>query len=277
MALADPARVDILVMTATITPADSPELARTDPAVRLADYAGALSFYIDQLRPVPGAGPDRSGQPAAAGRRGGAIDAIVFAENSDSDVATLVALARARGVADRVEFIANYGRHSCPGRDRSVGESRLLDHAMATSRLIAAAVAAAGGGADTVVWKVTGRYRVVNLARMVDTAPARFDLYCDLRNRPIEWADLRFMAWTPAGYDRLLRGIAERLGTDPREPAMYAYLAGLADPLVVRRYRVEPLVDGVRGWDNRHYARGGARVKFWLRSAARRLLPGLWI
>ncbi len=248
--------VNILLMTATITPDNSPELARTDPALRLEDYAQALDFYIGQL--------------GAAGGRG-AIDGLVFAENSDSDVSSLRALAQARGAGDRVEFIANYGRHSFPGRDRSVGESALLDHAMATSRLIAQA------GERAVVWKITGRYRVRNLAAMVRTAPARFDLYCDVRNRPIAWLDLRFMAWTPAGYDRLLRGIAERLGADPKEPAMHAYVNGLHDPAVVPRYRTEPLVDGVRGWDNRHYAKGGALLKFWLRAASRRFAPALWI
>jgi hypothetical protein len=224
-------------MTATITPdvatitAMSPhyvELGRTDPAVRLADYTQALDFYIGELNR-------------------GAIASIVFVENSASDVSSLVALAAARRVGDRVEFIANYGEHSYPERDRSYGETRLLDHAMATSRLIAAA------GNRAVVWKITGR------------------------NRPIAWLDLRFMAWTRAGYDRLLRGIAERLGTDPKEPAMHAYVTALADPMVVQRYRREPLVDGVRGWDNRPYGQGRAKLKFWVRATTRRVLPFLWI
>jgi len=245
------ARTNILLMTATVTPDNSPELARTDPALRLEDYAQALRFYIGQL--------DH------------AIQQIVFVENSDSDISSLVALAAAMGAADRVEFIGNYGKHSYPGRDRSYGETRLLDHAMATSRLIAAA------DEDAVIWKITGRYQVRNLARMVRTAPRRFDLYCDVRNRPIAWLDLRFMAWTRAGYDRLLRGIADRLGTDPKEPVMHRYVTGLADPAVIPRYRTEPLVDGVRGWDNRHYAQGRAKLKFWVRAASRRLLPFVWI
>lgn len=249
-------RVHLLLMTATITPDNSPELARTDPALRLHDYRQALSFYLDRL---------------GLGTQDKAIDGIVFVENSDSDVSTLQALAAERGAGDRVEFIANYGKHSYPGRDRSFGEFRLLDHAMATSRLVAAA------GDRAVVWKITGRYRVRNLARMIATAPVRFDLYCDVRNRPIVWLDLRFMAWTSAGYDRLLRGIAERLGTEPREPAMHRYVTGLADRTVVMRYRTEPSVDGVRGWDNRHYSQGRARLKFWLRATARKLLPFLWI
>lgn len=245
-------RVDILLMTATITPDNSPELARTDPALRLDDYARALDFYINQLET-------------------NAIQAIVFVENSNSDISSLIALTAARGVTDHVEFIANYGRHSYPGRDRSYGETRLLDHAMETSRLIADA------GERGIIWKITGRYQVRNLARMVETAPRRFDLYCDVRNRPIAWLDLRFMAWTNSGYDRLLRDIASRLGTDPKEPAMHRYITGLADATVVQRYRTEPLVDGVRGWDNRHYAQGRAKLKFWIRATSRRLLPRLWI
>ena len=248
--------VNILLMTATVTPNDAPELVRTDPALRLEDYRQALDFYIGQLAAVTPGGP---------------LDGIVFCENSDSDVSTLRALAQERGADDRVEFITNYGRQSYPGRHRSVGESRLLDHAMATSRLIAAA------GEAATVWKITGRYQVRNLATMVRTAPTRFDLYCDLRNRPIAWLDLRFIAWTRAGYDLWLRDIGERLDADPREPAMYGYVLAIRDPGVVKRYRAEPLVDGVRGWDNAHYARGRALVKFWLRTAARRFIPFFWI
>ena len=43
-------RVNILLMTATITPTDSPSLVRTDPAVRLEDYRQALDFYIGHLK-----------------------------------------------------------------------------------------------------------------------------------------------------------------------------------------------------------------------------------
>ena len=245
-------RVDIVLMTATITPDNSPELARIDPVLRLGDYVQALAFYIDKLETD-------------------VIQGIVFVENSDSDIRLLVALAAARGVADRVEFIANYGRHSYPGRDRSYGETRLLDHAMATSRLIADA------GEQGLIWKITGRYQVRNLAQMLKTAPCPFELYCDVRNRPIAWLDLRFMAWTRSGYDRMLRDIAGRLGTDPKEPVMHRYITGMADAAVVQRYRTEPLVDGVRGWDNRHYAQGHAKLKFWIRAASRKVLPFLWI
>lgn len=252
---ASPARVNILLMTATITPHNSPNLERTDPAIRLADYRDALAFYIGTL--------------TVGGR--GAIDRIVFVENSDSDVSSLEALARERGVADRVEFIARYGDHSCPGQDRTLGENLLTDHAVNASRFIAAA------GDAAVVWKITGRYQVINLVEMVRTAPKSFDVYCDMRKRPIHWMDLRFIAWTPAGYRRLLSNMGERFGTEPKEPLMYDYMAALDDPTVVKRYRREPLVHGVRGWNGVYYARGIGLLKYVIRTASRRVLPGLWI
>ncbi len=246
------ARRHILLMTATITPENSPELARVDPATRLADYHAALAFYL--------------------GLVGAAIDGIVFVENSDSDIASLRALAAASPHGDAVEFIANYGQFRYPGRDRSYGEFKLLDHAMATSRMIAAA------GEDAIVWKITGRYQVRNLARMIRQAPRHFDLYCDMRDRPVRWMDLRLMAWTRHGYREVFAGITDTLPTEPREPVMRDYVptrAGRAR--IVPRYRTEPLVAGVRGWDNRAYDKGSAMLKFYVRAISRRTLPFLWI
>ena len=88
--LANP-RKHILLMTATITPHNAPNLVRTDPVARLKDYEAALRFYLDLIDcPLYG---------------------IVFVENSDSDVTTLRKLVANRGLADRVEFLCNYGVH----------------------------------------------------------------------------------------------------------------------------------------------------------------------
>lgn len=243
-------QTNILLMSATVTPRDSPELARVDPELRLRDYAEALRFYIPKIGPV--------------------IDGIVFVENSDSDISSLRELAHASGVGDRVEFIANYGIHSYPGHDRSYGYFKVVERAMTDSRLIAAA------GDDVAVWKVAGRYQVLNLREMLRTAPRPFDLYCDLRKRPIPWGDLRFLGWSKLGFAKVLDHVAETLGEDPREPVIYRHvLAHRDDPglRIVTRYRREPLIEGVRGWDNRHYSRGPALLKYYLRAAARRFAP----
>ena len=239
---------NVLLMTATIAPENSPELTRTDPAQRLHDYEQALGFYLTLL--------------------GDGLHGIVFVENSDSDISSLRALVARRSAADSVEFLANYGQHRFPGRDRSYGEFKLLDHAMANSRLITAQ-------ADVIVWKITGRYRVRNLLKMIRTAPKHFDIYCDMRNHPIPWMDLRLIAWTRSGYATVFEGVADRLGVDPREPVMRHYVPQRAgEARIVPRYRIEPLIEGVRGWDNRHYSRGIGRLKYCARVIARMVMPG---
>ena len=61
---------NVLLLTATVTPpAGVPSLQRTNPAQRLRDYEEALSFYLPLV--------------------GTTFDAIVFAENSASDITSL--------------------------------------------------------------------------------------------------------------------------------------------------------------------------------------------
>ena len=76
-------------MTATITPHNARNLARTDPAARLKDYDDALGFYLGLIdRPLHG---------------------IVFVENSDSDVTTLRQLVASRGLTGGSSSCATTG------------------------------------------------------------------------------------------------------------------------------------------------------------------------
>jgi hypothetical protein len=177
-------------------------------------------------------------------------------------------------MGDRVEFIANYGIHSYPGHDRSYGYFKVVERAMSDSHLIAEA------GDDVVIWKVAGRYQVLNLREMLRSAPREFDLYCDLRKRPLEWADLRFLAWSKRGFARVLDKVADTVGEDPREPIMYRHIKakmGETGLRLITRYRREPLIEGVRGWDNRHYSKGIALLKYHVRNLARRFAPFIHI
>jgi len=172
-------------MTATITPHNARNLARTDPVARLHDYNEALSFYLGLIdRPLHG---------------------IVFVENSDSDVTTLRQLVASRGLTGRVEFLCNYGVHLYSEKGRAHGEFKLLDYAMASSVMVIDA------GVNHVVWKITGRYTVKNLASMIASAPRGFDAYVDMKDHPRRWMDMRLMAWTSTGYDRIFRGVADDL------------------------------------------------------------------
>ncbi len=242
----------ILLMTATITPDNARNLARTDPATRLKDYDEALGFYLGLIdRPLHG---------------------IVFVENSDSDVTTLRQLVASRGLTDRVEFLCNYGVHLYSEKGRAHGEFKLLDYGMTASRMVIAA------GMSHVVWKITGRYRVNNLASMIASAPRDFDAYVDMKDHPRPWMDMRLMAWTSPGYDRIFRGVADDLDTRTHEMHMRDYVPKRAQGArLVPRFTKEPFIDGVRGWDNGNYSKGKELLKCYVRSAGRVFAPWYWI
>src|SRR4051794_13494247 len=94
---------NVLLLTATVRPpAGMPALARTDSDARLNDYCRGLEHYIRLL--------------------GRCLDAIVFAENSASDLSRLRDLARAAKVEDRVEFVSFDGLDHPPAYGRGYGE-----------------------------------------------------------------------------------------------------------------------------------------------------------
>jgi hypothetical protein len=242
----------ILLMTATILPKNAPDLARVDPAVRLLDYRHALAFYLSLI--------DRP------------LDGIVFVENSDSDVSTLRQLVAAQGLTDRVEFLCNYGSHMYSEKGRAYGEFKLLGYAMTTSLMVREA------GDAGVVWKITGRYIVRNLRSIIARAPKEFDAYFDMKDRPMRWMDMRLMAWTAKGYERVFRGLPDVSDSPLNEKMMRDYLPKHAQSArLVQRFRNEPLVDGVRGYDNQNYSKGKNRVKFYVRCVGRVLAPWYWI
>jgi hypothetical protein len=244
-----------LLMTATITPNGSPDLARTNPVDRLKDYVRALSYYLRFIdRPLYG---------------------IVFVENSNSDTGNLRSLVDTRAMSSRVEFIDNYGVHTYSGKGRAYGEFKLLDYAMERSSMVREA---------SVIWKVTGRYIVRNLPQMIRSAPD-FDVYCDMKNHPLRWMDMRLIAWRPQIYDLIFSGIADELNEQMGESMMRDYLPQRVTELIstgrdirfIQRFRKEPLVDGIRGYDNRNYSLGRNLAKFYVRTFGRKFLPSYWI
>jgi hypothetical protein len=242
----------ILLMTATITPNNARNLLRTDPTSRLKDYVGALDFYLTLID-----------QP---------LHKIVFVENSDSDVTSLRQLVASRGRIGRVEFLCNYGTHLYSEKGRAYGEFKLLDYAMTASATIRAA------GTNHVVWKITGRYIVRNLASIITSAPDGFDAYVDMKDHPRRWMDMRLMAWTSSGYDRVFRGAANDLDSKTHEVRMRDYLPERAEGArLVPRFRREPFIDGIRGWDNGNYSKGKELIKCYVRSVGRVVAPWYWI
>jgi hypothetical protein len=240
----------ILLLTATLRPPPGVS-ARADPALRLEDYRIALRFYLAMLER-------------------GELARLVFVDNSDSDLGALQSEAEAVGLAGRFEFMSFHGLDYPTEYGYGYGEFRLLDHAMTHSRFV-------NELADAVVVKVTGRYVVRNLDALLRRLPTQFDVACDVRNRRQPWADLRVMAWTVAGYERVLRGVSARLRSDltrvPPEMAMSRHLHDSAGTFrIVHRFGLEPFVQGVRGYDGKNWTGGMFLAKHYARAVLRKLI-----
>lgn len=225
---------NIVLLTATITPrANQQNLAIIDPVDRLNDYRRALGHY-DQLL------------------RNRIIEGLVFVENSGYDFQEL----RTLYPNPRIEWLSTYDMDYPSTFHRGYGEFRLIDYAMENSVSINASPS------ETVVWKVTGRYIVKNLSRVIRFAPKRFDLYCSSSDR---WTEMSLMAWTRHGHKQLLRevwqlfdsGMAPELILAPR----LLNVTG-SDCRVVRDFTWPPLVSGRRGTDGGQFTGALTRWKF---------------
>ncbi|MBN8493855.1 MAG: hypothetical protein J0M00_20790 [Burkholderiales bacterium] len=248
---------DIVLLTATVVPPpDVRNLARRDPKLRLQDYLQAFDFYLALLR-------------------AGSLQGLVLCENSGYDLAPFVARARAAGLARQVELIGHHGLDHPAIWGRGYGEFKLVDHAMRQSALIQAQGPAAR------VWKVTGRYRVPNLARLIATQPTQADLYCHCRNWPLRWTDLYLLRWNQRAYRTLIEGAYRRLQQDDTPTSAEQHFRMLIDGPqaaglhIVRRFRQVPRIEGVRGFDNRVYQ--AMRSKWLAREFTHRVAPWLWI
>ena len=247
--------MNILIMTATITPkADVRSLGRKDPALRRKDYEDALWFYGRLV--------------------GQCIDRIVFVENSESDLSSLKAIAQQLNIVDDIEFISFPGLDYPQMYGRGYGELSLLDYAMENSQFIREC------DVDTPIWKVTGRYIVLNIAKLIQQRPA-FDFYCNMRNYPKKVVDMYMMAWTTAGYRKYLQEKCKlyeksSAAAFPERALRDDFDAAPRTPQFVRRFRTVPLVSGIRGLDNKGYATDNV-WKFYVRVVLDRMCPWLWI
>ena len=247
----------VLLMTATLRP-PATAVARADPAARLLDYAAALKFYLTM--------------PATV------VDRIVFADNSASGLAEIRDSVANVPHDKAVEFMSFAGNDHPVAAGKAYGEFKLIDIALAHASLIRA---------DDIVWKTTGRLKILNLAALHQAvARAGVDIACDLHNVPLigsgrlrgnQRMDLRLFAFRPAAFAKVYRGIWAGM-TRFDEATMYATTLAARQLLrVMPRFPVQPMIEGVSGRHQRNYAAPGQRIKAMVRQALRIVLPFLWI
>ncbi len=249
---------NVLLLTATITPpSGAPLLARTDPKARLQDYEKGLQFYLQFINK--------------------GIDAIVFAENSNSDVSTLKNIVIQSGLQDVVEFLVFDGLDYPLSYGRAYGEFKLIDYVMAHSQTIK------NHKDNLLVWKITGRYIIRNIAKIIARKPSNIDIYVNSRKFPIPWADMYLLVWTLRAYETFLGKIRNDMIAEPSlqfhpEQAFIKLLKKpLGDLKVRRRFNVTPLIDGARGSDNQNYSEGRNLRKYYIRRVVNIVFPWLWI
>lgn len=243
-----------VVITATIRPPEGMAVDSPIPSRRQREYLDALAFYA--------ALPDEL------------VRGVLFLENSDADLTPL--RSRCVELSAKKEFVFLSTSSEYPAeRGKRYGEFMMLDAGMQRLRSL-------GLPGNTEVWKVGGRLKVRNLARMMAEAPAEFDLYADFRNLPLaprgRWVDLRLLAFTLDGYDRFLRGhfhdaaVLERAFFERLLPAARDPAAG-----IVPRFRTQPRFDSFEADPHPNPMGKRARTKSRLRGWLRRWAPGWWV
>lgn len=226
---------NILLLTSTIKPkTDQPELAIADPEERLKDYWNALEFYAAQLD-------------------AGVIDRIVYIDNSGYNLNCL----SEQFTSDRIEWISFYDLDYPRDYHRGYGEFRLVDTAFSRSKTLAEI------GESDILWKVTGRYIVKNLAIVIKYAPKQLDLYCLIKKKI--WAEMSLMAWSRCGYDMIIKGIWEQFSTRKIPELILAEKLNSFDRSqcrIITTYHWPPFIIGRRGANAVPYQGRFTPIKF---------------
>lgn len=248
-----------LIMTATLVPPTN-AVARADPQDRLNDYLNALRFYLELPSSV--------------------IDRILFVDNSNADLTPLVTLVKTLPHDKRVELISFSGNDHDPRLGKAYGEFKLMDFGLAHTHLFQP---------DDIVWKTTGRLRVLNLpALQASSQRKNFDVLCDLHNLPWigsglwvgnQHMDLRVFAFRFSAW----RTVFHNTWRDLNEPFDAKFLyhrvrqqqrAGLR---LTPRFSLQPHLSGVSGRHLRDYNAPSQRIKDAARNLQRRILPWIWL
>ncbi len=132
-------------------------------------------------------------------------------------------------------------------------------------------------------WKLTGRYRIANLEKILRYDYSDLDLVINIRRLPKKWSDLYLYGFDHAAWTKLIANIDRFKETGEEtitERTMYFVIETLMRERSLRiatRLPFEPHIVGIRGWDNREYDSGVQRLKRHVRQALRVIAPGLHV
>lgn len=246
----------VLILTATINPpVNCPALLRSDPAVRLNDYCEALKYYLSLSSK--------------------SINRIIFVENSDSNLETLMNIEKHTKHNKLVEFIPFLGGNNFPPKyGKGYGEMLMLNYALDNSKIISG---------NELFWKATGRLILLNIESLIQNAPKSYDIYCDLHDsfRAIGlefFFDPRFYSFTMKGYNKYLRLEADKLRYAHIEHLFYHIIKnGVHTGEIAPRFRDQPFISGYNGATNKYYFTRKKKIQRYAQQFMRYAAPWLWL
>jgi len=246
--------MNILILSATIQPpANARNLNRIDVNDRKQDYLNAFGFYMDALHNK-------------------IINFIIFTDNSGYDLSFLENTIDP-DIRHHIELISYNGLDYEPDKGRGFGEFKLLDYTMEHSQIIQQY------GTQSIIWKITGRYQLINLKELIHSYPSGKQFMCHCRNYPMYWCDTYVLAWTLDFYQKYLSGVYRYLdesgGHDSAESYFRKHIDCLKAVEIKKRFSLIPQLVGIRAYDNQAYEQ--ERLKNMLRSVMNKICPWLWI
>jgi hypothetical protein len=246
----------LLVMTATIVPAENARVRRADPKLRLEDYKQALRYWLHYEHP--------------------AADRILLLENSGADLSELRAIAAEENPRGRpVEILSVPGNRIPEGTNYGYTEMQMLDEGLAISQL---------RKQTTHMIKVTGRLTFPAIGKALDKIGKPFELMVECRKlgfprRGFD-ASTQIFVCSHEVYDRVLRDSKKDMNsTDVRllEHLIFRKVIPFKGrPGIYLRFpcNIEPV--GYSGFKSRSYNSPKAAFTRAIRAALRVIAPGYW-
>ena len=244
------------LITSTIAPDPGVvDLKRNNARDRLNDYLTAFHFYCECLRE-------------------NIFTNIVYVDNSAWPLDDFRKIGMELELSHRIEFIS-YKSTTDPNNNRLYLELDLIEEAIQKSHFLS-------DDPRSIIWKITGRYMIKNIGRIVAACRARdgIDVYVNCRDLPFRYVDFFLAGFNLASYARIFSNNRHLYqGTLPGEIILRQYLdnENLSGIKVMRRFPVVPRVVGVRGYDGTSYSSLSGLMKFYIRCTLSAVFPKLWV
>jgi hypothetical protein len=130
------------------------------------------------------------------------------------------------------------------------------------------------------IWKITGRYVIQNIDKLVLNCPRGVDLYINSRDYPSKWVDFFLVGFDLVNYSNLLgNDIDSYRPTENGEALLRKRIddGDFNNFKIINRFNVTPKIVGVRGYDAKSYTSFSNNAKYYLRVLMNRFLPQIWI